>query len=194
MSTDLCHLLLTQHSPLFPPHLLHVDQTSSSPSPNLFFPTIQLSISIHNPPTWISHPIPLRPSVLLHFSGSMGAHVTISFPASPFFFSPSSISSCLAFPLPVFLLPRTSWENITQAFRDQKALLAFSLRPSLLQSFSVGFSKGQWLQPSDAASAMPINVGGLKTEQGERGKKSAHAHISIHYHTKQAGGVSQSNW
>lgn len=168
MSTDLCHLLLTQHSHLFPPHLLHVNQTYSPPSPNPFFPTIQLSISIHNP----LHEFPIQfLSDHLYSSISPGTgELTSQFPFQllPFF----SLSFCHVF-LSCFLPSRLSASShvLGEAFRDQKALLAFSLRPSLLQSFSVGFSKGQWLQPSDAASAMPINVGGLKMERGERGKK-----------------------
>lgn len=140
MSTDLCHLLLTQYSHLFPPHLFHVDQTSSSHSPNPFFPTIQLSISIYNP----LHEFPIQfLSVHLYSSISPGAGALTSPPLSSFSLSspsPSSISSCLAFSLPVFLLPRTSWEK---PFETKRHFL-----PS--PSVPLSFNPTQWDSPRDS--------------------------------------------
>lgn len=111
---------------------------------------------------------PLLPSVV-HFSMS----TTISSPASSFYFPPYSIYFFLAFPFLFFLLPCTSWDNITQrtSLSGPKALTHSA-------SIPLCFNPIQWGTPRDsdynqvtAASAMPINVGGLKTKQGERGKK-----------------------
>lgn len=158
-----------------------IKHLSPHPPTLLFYWSNSQSLSIIPYMNLPSNPTFL-PTVGLLCSGSGGAHITISSPAFPFLFLPCSMSPSLTYPFPVFACP--SWDSITQwtSFSETKGSRSLSLHthtPLLLP-----FNPSQWGSPRDsdynqvtAASAMLINVGGLKTEQGERGKKCPCPHL-----------------
>lgn len=148
-----------------------------NPYPPTLFPPIQLSISIHNPlhesPIQFSPPSICSPQFLREQGSShcnFFSSFSLSFPSSFHIFR-----SC--FSLPAFLLPCTSWDNITPR-------TSLSRPKARSPSVPLSFNPSLWASPGDSdynqvtvASAMPINVGGLKTEQGERGKTCPCPHL-----------------
>lgn len=121
-----------------------------APLPLPFLPPSQLSISIHKP----QHESPGQsspPSICTLYERG---HLTSQSPLEllPFFSPSHPISASLACPLPVFLLPCTSWDNIIQRtglWRPKAPTRSPSIPPLSFNHFSASFSVGQWLQPSD---------------------------------------------
>lgn len=176
MSVDLSHLFMTHHSLLFP----SFSWRSNILNPSVPFPVRSNHQSLPVIP-YMNLPFlpdsPHLPSAVLRFSGSRGL-TSHSFPAS--FSLPSSFYiflSCIT--LPFFLPPCTSWDSTIQrtSLLRPKALTPSA---SILPSFSPsqrGSQRDSDYNQVTAASAMPINVGGLKTEQGKRGKKCLYPHL-----------------
>lgn len=97
--------------------------------------------------------------------GDQEACVTISSPSSPFLFH--SFLSCFA--LLVILLTATSWDITIQ--KRPKALAHSASIPLSFNHSQWGSPRGSDYNKVTAASAMLINVGGLKEEAGGKRKK-----------------------
>lgn len=156
MSIDPCHFLLAHHhSPPIPSHLLSCRSSILIPTPPYPFPdwsSYQSSSII--PYMNLPSNSPLLPSAV-HFSRCRGAHIPISSQASFFLFPSCSISSSLLISPPCLSAPlhhsgeRNSEDKPSETIGSRPLSPPPPPRPSLLQSFSAGFSEGQWLQPSD---------------------------------------------